>query len=118
MKSRGTSTAQRCYILPKMKLLLLILIIYVALSLSNGPLLLCVLLYVIYVGGWLGVQRIRHGRRGGGFVMVVRFIIFSTSANSFIKHTHSSSLMTSLTTELLKLTGSPRGTNNITANKL
>ena len=78
-----------------------------SLHLSNGPLKLCVVLYVIYVGGWLGVQRIRHGRRGGGFVMVARFIIFSTSAISFIKHTHSNSLMASLTTELMKLTGHP-----------
>src|SRR4029434_5441507 len=103
MKSRGTSTAHRCYVLPKMKLLLLILIIYVALSLSNGPLLLCVVLFVIYVGGWLGVQRIRHGRRGG-FVMVAKFIIFSTAAISFIKHKHSNSLMASLASELMKLT--------------
>src|SRR4029434_6734644 len=50
--------------------------LYVTLSLhlSHGPLKLCVVLYVIYVGGWLGVQRIRQGRRGGGFVMVARFI--------------------------------------------
>ena len=76
-----------------------------SLHLSNGPLLLCVVLYVGF--GWRVVGRpkdstreTRRRFRNGGEIY-----FFSTAAISFIKHTHSNSLMASLASELMKLTG-------------
>ena len=93
---------------------------YVTLSLhlSNGPLKLCVVLYVIYVGGWLGVQRIRHGRRGGGFVIGGE-IYYLQHISYLVYQAHTLQLTHGISDNRTHETyGSPRGTNNITANKL
>ena len=89
-----------------------------SLHLSNGPLKLCVVLYVIYVGGWLGVQRIRHGRRGGGFVIGGE-IYYLQHISYLVYQAHTLQLTHGISDNRTHETyGSPRGTNNITANKL